>query len=176
MDFQSFLSAINQISEEKGLSSEKVIETVEHALASAYKKEYGKKGQIIKAKINPKTGKTEFSRVMLVVDDTMVYIPEKAEGEEKEKFKVSKSYRPTEEEINQEEPKEDVTDRRVRYNEERHLLIEEARKRGEKVEPGDEIVTILEPKEEFGRIAAQTAKQVVLQKIREAEKEIILKE
>ncbi|HOS12828.1 MAG TPA: transcription termination factor NusA [Candidatus Pacearchaeota archaeon] len=176
MDFQSFLSAINQISEEKGLSSEKVIETVEHALASAYKKEYGKKGQIIKAKINPKTGKTEFSRVMLVVDDTMVYIPEKAEGEEKEKFKVSKSYRPTEEETNQEEPKEDVTDRRVRYNEERHLLIEEARKRGEKVEPGDEIVTILEPKEEFGRIAAQTAKQVVLQKIREAEKEIILKE
>jgi N utilization substance protein A len=106
----------------------------------------------------------------------MVYIPEKAEGEEKEKFKVSKSYRPTEEETNQEEPKEDVTDRRVRYNEERHLLIEEARKRGEKVEPGDEIVTILEPKEEFGRIAAQTAKQVVLQKIREAEKEIILKE
>ena len=176
MDFQSFLSAINQISEEKGLSSEKVIETVEHALASAYKKEYGKKGQIIKAKINPKTGKTEFSRVMLVVDDTMVYIPEKAEGEEKEKFKVSKSYRPTEEETNQEEPKEDVTDRRVRYNEERHLLIEEARKRGEKVEQGDEIVTILEPKEEFGRIAAQTAKQVVLQKIREAEKEIILKE
>jgi N utilization substance protein A len=176
MDFQSFLSAINQISEEKGLSSEKVIETVEHALASAYKKEYGKKGQIIKAKINPKTGKTEFSRVMLVVDDTMVYIPEKAEGEEKEKFKVSKSYRPTEEETNQEEPKEDVTDRRARYNEERHLLIEEARKRGEKVEPGDEIVTILEPKEEFGRIAAQTAKQVVLQKIREAEKEIILKE
>jgi N utilization substance protein A len=176
MDFQSFLSAINQISEEKGLSSEKVIETVEHALASAYKKEYGKKGQIIKAKINPKTGKTEFSRVMLVVDDTMVYIPEKAEGEEKEKFKVGKSYRPTEEETSQEEPKEDVTDRRVRYNEERHLLIEEARKRGEKVEPGDEIVTILEPKEEFGRIAAQTAKQVVLQKIREAEKEIILKE
>jgi len=170
------LSAINQISEEKGLSSEKVIETVEHALASAYKKEYGKRGQIIKAKINPQTRKTEFSRVMLVVDDTMVYIPEKAEGEEKEKFKVGKSYRPTEEETSQEEPKEDVTDRRVRYNEERHLLIEEARKRGEKVEPGDEIVTILEPKEEFGRIAAQTAKQVVLQKIREAEKEIILKE
>lgn len=176
MDFQSFLSAINQISEEKGLSSEKVIETVEHALASAYKKEYGKRGQIIKAKINPQTRKTEFSRVMLVVDDTMVYIPEKTEGEEKEKFKVSKSYRPTEEETSQEEPKEDVTDRRVRYNEERHLLIEEARKRGEKVEPGDEIVTILEPKDEFGRIAAQTAKQVVLQKIREAEKEIILKE
>jgi len=50
MDFQSFLSAISQISEEKGLSSEKIIETVEHALASAYKKEYAKRGQIIKSK------------------------------------------------------------------------------------------------------------------------------
>lgn len=176
MDFQSFLSAINQISEEKGLSSEKIIETVEHALASAYKKEYAKRGQIIKAKINPKNGKTEFSRTMLVVDDTMVYIPERGEDEEEETFKVSKSYRPTEEEINSEEPKEDVTDRRVRYNEEKHLLIEEAKKKGEKVEPGEEIVTTLEPQEDFGRIAAQTAKQVVLQKIREAEKEIVLEE
>ncbi|MDD2274703.1 MAG: transcription termination factor NusA [Candidatus Pacebacteria bacterium] len=176
MDFQSFLSAINQISEEKGLSSEKIIETVEHALASAYKKEYAKRGQIIKAKINPKNGKTEFSRIMLVVDDTMVYIPERVEGEEEETFKVGKSYRPTEEELNSEEPKEENTERRVRYNEEKHLLIEEAKKKGDKVEPGEEIVTLLEPKEDFGRIAAQTAKQVVLQKIREAEKEIVLEE
>lgn len=175
MDFQSFLSAISQISEEKGLSSEKIIETVEHALASAYKKEYAKRGQIIKAKINPKNGKTEFSRIMLVVDDTMVYIPEKVEGEE-ETFKVGKSYRPTAEEINTEEPKEENTERRVRYNEEKHLLIEEARKKGEKVEAGEELITILEPKDDFGRIAAQTAKQVVLQKIREAEKDIILEE
>lgn len=176
MDFQSFLSAINQISEEKGLSSEKIIETVEHALASAYKKEYAKRGQIIKAKINPKNGKTEFSRTMSVVDDTMVYIPERVEGEEEETFKVGKSYRPTEEELNSEEPKEENTERRVRYNEEKHLLIEEAKKKGDKVEPGEEIVTLLEPKEDFGRIAAQTAKQVVLQKIREAEKEIVLEE
>jgi len=175
MDFQSFLSAISQISEEKGLSSEKIIETVEHALASAYKKEYAKRGQIIKAKINPKNGKTEFSRIMLVVDDAMVYIPEKAEGEE-ETFKVGKSYRPTAEELNTEEPKEENTERRVRYNEEKHLLIEEARKKGEKVEAGEELITILEPKDDFGRIAAQTAKQVVLQKIREAEKDIILEE
>ncbi len=176
MDFQSFLSAINQISEEKGLSSEKVIETVEHALASAYKKEYGKKGQIIRAKINPKNGKVEFSRVMLVVDDTMVYIPQKADGEEEEKFKVGKTYRPTVEEINTDDSKEENTEKRVRYNEEKHILIEEARKKGEKVEPGDEIIIPLEAKDDFGRIAAQTAKQVVLQKIREAEKEVVLEE
>jgi len=177
MDFQSFLSAIGQISEEKGLSSEKIIETVEHALASAYKKEYAKRGQVIKAKINPKNGKMDFSRVMLVVDDAMVYIPEKTEEEEEEEtFKIKKSYRPTEEELEPDDSKDDSLEKRVRYNEEKHLLIEEAKKKDIKLEPGEELIVPLETKEDFGRIAAQTAKQVVLQKIREAEKEIVLEE
>ena len=176
MDFQSFLSAIGQISEEKGLSSEKIIETVEHALASAYKKEYAKRGQVIKAKINPKNGKMDFSRVMLVVDDTMVYIPERTEEEEEETFKIKKSYRPTEEELEPDDSKDDSLEKRVRYNEEKHLLIEEAKKKDIKLEPGEELIVPLETKEDFGRIAAQTAKQVVLQKIREAEKEIVLEE
>jgi len=90
MDMQNFLSAISQLAEEKGLEQEKVLETVEHALASAYKKEYGKKGQIIKAKINPKTGDIEFWREKLVVDDSMVYIPENPE----EDVKIKKSYLP----------------------------------------------------------------------------------
>lgn len=176
MDFQSFLSAIGQISEEKGLSSEKIIETVEHALASAYKKEYAKRGQVIKAKINPKNGKMDFSRVMLVVDDTMVYIPERTEEEEEETFKIKKSYRPTEEELEPDDSKDESLEKRVRYNEEKHLLIEEAKKKDIKLEPGEELIVPLETKEDFGRIAAQTAKQVVLQKIREAEKEIVLEE
>ncbi|MFA5755443.1 MAG: transcription termination factor NusA [Candidatus Paceibacterota bacterium] len=176
MDFQSFLSAIGQISEEKGLSSEKIIETVEHALASAYKKEYAKRGQVIKAKINPKNGKMDFSRVMLVVDDTMVYIPERTEEEEEETFKIKKSYRPTEEELEPDDLKDESSEKRVRYNEEKHLLIEEAKKKDIKLEPGEELIVPLETKEDFGRIAAQTAKQVVLQKIREAEKEIVLEE
>ena len=176
MDFQSFLSAIGQISEEKGLSSEKIIETVEHALASAYKKEYAKRGQVIKAKINPKNGKVDFSRVMLVVDDTMVYIPERTEEEEEETFKIKKSYRPTEEELEPDDLKDESSEKRVRYNEEKHLLIEEAKKKDIKLEPGEELIVPLETKEDFGRIAAQTAKQVVLQKIREAEKEIVLEE
>ena len=123
MDFQSFLSAMSQISEEKGLSTERVLDTVEHALASAYKKEYGKKGQVIKAKINPKTGKVDFWRVRTVVDDTMVYIPEKveeveegAEPIEEIKIKIKDSYRPTEAELNTEEPEKEGenTERRVR--------------------------------------------------------------
>ena len=186
MDFQSFLSAISQIADEKGLSQERVLETVEHALASAYKKEYGKKGQVIKAKINPKGGKIDFWRVRNVVDDTMVYIPEKVEVEGEEPIeqeeeisvKIKDSYRPTEAELNTEEQEKEgeESERRVRYNAEKHILIEEAKKEDPKLKAGEELVIPLEPKDDFGRIAAQTAKQVVLQKIREAEKEVVLAE
>jgi len=55
MDFKSFASAIAQIAEEKGIAPEKVIESLEQALAAAYKKDYGKKGQKILAKFNSKT-------------------------------------------------------------------------------------------------------------------------
>jgi N utilization substance protein A len=186
MDFQGFLSAISQIADEKGLSQERVLETVEHALASAYKKEYGKKGQVIKAKINPKTAKIDFWRVRSVVDDTMVYIPEKVEVEGEEpveqeeeiSVKIKDSYRPTEAELNTEEAEREseASERRVRYNAEKHILIEEAEKEDAKLKAGDELIIPLETREDFGRIAAQTAKQVVLQKIREAEKEVVLAE
>ena len=52
MDIKSFTSAIAQIAEEKGISSEKVLEGIEMAIAAAYKKDYGKEGQVIKAKLD----------------------------------------------------------------------------------------------------------------------------
>ncbi|GMX58907.1 MAG: hypothetical protein MCSN_5610 [Candidatus Microsyncoccus archaeolyticus] len=170
MDMQNFLSAISQLAEEKGLQQEKVFETVEHALASAYKKEYGKKGQIIKAKINPKTGEVDFWREKIVVDDSMVYISENTEEVEE----IKKSYIPKEEELNNTEELEEGEGKRIKYNPERHVLIEEIE--DSKLKPGEEMIIKLEKKQDFGRIAAQTAKQVVLQKIREAEKENILEE
>ena len=166
MDFQGFLSAISQIADEKGLSQERVLETVEHALASAYKKEYGKKGQVIKAKINSKGGKIDFWRVRGVVDDTMVYIPEKVEVEGEEPVeqeeipeKVKDSYRPTEAELNavESEREGEESERRVRYNAEKHILIEESKEIDPKLKAGDELVIPLEAREDFGRIAAQTA-------------------
>jgi N utilization substance protein A len=187
MDFQSFLSALSQITEEKGLSQDKVLETVEHALASAYKKEYGKKGQLIKAKIDPKSGKVNFWRTKTVVDDTMVYIPENfgategdEEGEELKQqfsFDIKDSYRPTETEMNTEDAsQEEGVQKRVRYNPERHILIEESQQKNPELKVGEELIIPIEQKEDFGRIAAQTAKQVILQKIREAEKEAVLEE
>jgi len=182
MDFQEFLSAITQISDEKGLSREIIIETVEHALASAYKKEYGKKGQIIRAKMNQKTGKVDFFRSRLVVDESLVYIPFPSEEEEPENFdfKIKDKYRPIESEINSTEENPNLTageaQKRVRYNPERHILAEECKKEKINLEVGEEQIIPLEQKDDFGRIAAQTAKQVVLQKIREAEKDAVLAE
>ncbi|MEK9170734.1 MAG: NusA N-terminal domain-containing protein, partial [Patescibacteria group bacterium] len=82
MDLKQFASALGQISEEKGISPEKVLETIEIALAAAYKKEYGEKGQIVRAKFNSKTGDVKFSQVKIVVDQSMLK-PE-GEGEEEE--------------------------------------------------------------------------------------------
>ena len=71
-----FGSAIAQICEEKGIDKDRVIESVEAALAAAYKKDYGKKGQIIIAKMNEKTGEVDFKQLREVVDATTRTIEE----------------------------------------------------------------------------------------------------
>src|SRR3989344_8591917 len=155
MDLKQFTSALNQISEEKGISREKVLETIEMALAAAYKKEYGEKGQIVRAKFDPKTGDVEFFQIKIVVDESML----KPEDEEETSVK----------EVEGEEKK-------IRFNEERHIMIEEAKKAKKDAIIGDELEFPLETHEDFGRIAAQTAKQVIIQRIREAEREAVWNE
>jgi N utilization substance protein A len=161
MELKSFTAAIAQIAEEKGIPLEKVIESIESAIAAAYKKEYGKKGQVIRAKLDPKTGGVKFWRVRLVVDKDMIY-SEKELKELKEK-KAKK-------ELISEEKK------KIRFNPEKHIMLEEAKKIKPDIKPGEELILPLETKKEYGRIATQTAKQVILQKIREAEKEAIFEE
>jgi transcription termination/antitermination protein NusA len=163
MDIKNFISSISQIAEEKGIPTEKVIETVEMAIAAAYKKDYGKKGQIIKAKLDPETGQSKFWQVKTVVDEKMLYNEEDLERIAAEKEKKG---------FSEEEAKEE----KIRFNSERHLILEEAKEIDPKAEVGQEIEIPLETKEGYGRIASQTAKQVILQKIREAEKESILGE
>jgi len=156
MDIKNFTSAINQIAEEKGIPAEKVMETIEMAIAAAYKKDYGKKGQIIKAKLSPKTGQVKFWQVKQVVDQSMVY-----SEEELEKLK---------------EKREEAEERKIRFNPEKHIMAEEAKKKNPKIKPGQDLETPLDIQEDYGRIAAQTAKQVILQRIREAEREVIFSE
>ena len=155
MNLKSFTSAIAQIAEEKGIPKEKVLESIEQAIAAAYKKDYGKKGQKIKAKLDPKSGEVKFWQVKLVVDKSMI-LTEK----ELEKLKGKK------------EPREG----KVRFNPERHILLKEAKKINPKIKAGEELLIPLKSQKDYGRIAAQTAKQVIIQRIREAEKESIFEE
>ena len=103
MDLKSFASAIAQVAEEKGISQEKMRDIIEQAIAAAYKKDYGKKGQVIKAKLNPQTGELQFWQVKLAVDKSLLLtedeLKEKKEGEGK-----------------------------IRFNPEKHILLEDAKK------------------------------------------------
>jgi transcription termination/antitermination protein NusA len=153
-DLKVINSVLGELEEVRGIPREKIIEAIEAALATAYKKEYGKRGQIIRAKFDIKTGAVEFVQVKEVVDKDNVIFEDEAETLE----------------VKAPEDAEAVADERVIYNPEHHILLNEAKmmKRGAVV--GEEIVFPIESKGDYGRIAAQTAKQVIMQKIREAEK------
>src|SRR5512145_2894160 len=87
-----FGSAIAQISEEKGIDKAKVIETIEAALAAAYKKDYGKKGQHIKAVFDEVTGSSKFFKLLEVVDETTrEFVEEEDEAIEIKESHVAKS-------------------------------------------------------------------------------------
>ncbi len=167
LDFKNFAGAIAQIAEEKGISPEKIWETIEMAIAAAYKKDYGGKGQIVKCKLDPESGEVSFRQVKLVVSKSMIY-------SEKELEKLKKEGKENEPPVFSEAAAEKKE--KVRFNPEKHIMIEEAKKIKPKIKSGEELEIALEGKEDFGRIAAQTAKQVIMQKIREAERESIFAE
>lgn len=160
MDLKALVQGVAQIAEDKKIEAAKVFEAIEGALAAAYKKEYMTRGVIVKAKLDMEHGDLKFFQVKEVVDETTVKIVDTESDEAEE---------PTE--------RIDGEDAALpRYNSERHLLINEAKKIKKDVKVGDELEFPLEAKTDFGRIAAQTAKQVVIQKIREAERESIVAE
>ncbi len=158
------LKTINSVLEEfaeRGIPRASMIEAIEAAMATAYKREYGKRGQVVRTALDMNTGTLIFEQVKTVVDPTMVRFPE--EGEE-----VIEHPEHHHEELAEGEL--------PRFDAEKHMLIEDAKRIKRGAEVGDEIVFPLEPQDDFGRIAAQTAKQVIIQKIREAEKLSILEE
>ena len=59
IDLKVINSVLAQLEEERGIPKEKVIEAIELALATAYRKQFGKKGQIVRAKFDINSGKTE---------------------------------------------------------------------------------------------------------------------
>lgn len=135
MAISPFEAAINQICDEKKISRDIVVSTIEQALAAAYRKEYGNPKEIVRCEINlDDLGKSEMFQVYNVVSE--------------EEF---------EEEANQ-------------------ILLKDAKKKDKKLKEGDEYIVKLPSKADFGRIAAQTAKQVIIQRLQEAERDVLFQE
>lgn len=143
-DLKVINSVLGELEETRGISKASLIEAIEAALATAYKKEYGKRGQIIRTTFDISSGQAEFLQVKVVVDPTTVIMDEDEEIAD--------------------------TDTREYYNPEHHILLTDAKRIKKDAALGEEIVFPIESKGDYGRIAAQTAKQVIMQKIREAEK------
>lgn len=155
-DLKVINSVLSQLEEERGIPREKIIEAIEFALATAYKKEYGKRGQIIRAEFDPNTGTAELSQVKIVVDKDSVIFEEDVPDKDSRKKALDEG--------------------KIVFNSEQHIFLEDAKKIKRDAETEEEISFPLESGKEYGRIASQTAKQVIMQKIREAEKASVLSE
>jgi N utilization substance protein A len=180
LDIKQFTTAIKQIAEEKGIPEDKVIETIEAAIAAAYKKEYGEKGQIIRAKLNLETGEVRIFQVKFVIEsvDEAGNVLGKLPNWIGSEIESGRSLYQGKSDVISEEKKseQDIKEAKLKFNPEKHIILEEAKKIDKKIKVGDELITELEPKTSFGRIAAQTAKQVIIQRLREIERETIFSE
>ena len=137
---------------------ESVLATIEAALAAAFRKDFGQKNQNIQVNFDLDTGGMEVFDVKTVVEDLDLEELEK----EREEFEKKKE---AGEAVNEEELK--------KFNPKTEIMLTEARELKAKAKVGEEIKTKLEVPSEFGRMAAQTAKQVIIQRLREAEREVI---
>lgn len=157
-DLKVIHSVLDQLEEERGIPREKIIEAIEAALATAYRKDYGKKGQIIRAKFDLNSGATEFLQVKKIVDEKDIIMPNE-DGTLPEIPELT-----------------DEDNDKIIFNPEHHILLSDAQKIKKDAQIEEEIVFPLEMRDDYGRIASQTAKQVIIQKIREAEKVSVLGE
>lgn len=157
--------AIQALCDEKNLSYEAVMETIEAALAAAYRKDFGNKQQNIKVKFDPETGDMKAWDIKTVVEDIDPEVLEKAQEELSARREKAR-------EENRELTDEEMADL-PRFNPKTELMLAEAKKikKGNKV--GDVLEIVLEIPHDFGRMAAQTAKQVIIQKVREAERNMV---
>ena len=149
MNGKEFIKALKNIIEEKNIDEDVVYDAMEQGLITAYKKNYNSKTNV-KVKIDRNTGEFKVIRYYVVV-------PEYIEGDEIVDEDGNVTY--TEPEI----------------NEDAQILLEEAKEMFEDPKVGEEYEEEVTP-HDFGRVAASTCKQVVTQKIREAEKESLINE
>lgn len=194
------VDAIKQICDEKNIAYDSVIETIEQALAAAYRKDFGQKNQNIKCEFRPETGQVKAFDMKTVVEDLP---PEEEPGLEEEQTDGEKKDREIKKPVQPEagprqrraqqlsagnkeikKEKDNVqkgeiveTDKEERkFNPRTEIQISDAKKIKKTAKVNDIIKTALEIPTEFGRMAAQTAKQVIIQRLREVERDTIFKE
>lgn len=175
------VQAIHHVCEEKGLSYEAVLETIEAALASAYRKDFGDKErpQNIEALFDPETGQTRVFDVKTVVED--VDLEEVKRQEEERKQRIEEAAKTLEEARAKGEDLSALTidieeNTLPRFNPKTDIMLTQAQEKKPDAQIGDIIKTELPQPTEFGRMAAMTAKQVITQRLREAEREVVYNE
>lgn len=160
VDNKKFKLAVELLKKEKGIDENTIFEAMELALTSAYKKNYNSLSNV-RVEINRDNGDIKVFSFKTVVDRA-----------EEDKYKSFKDIDFSD--INEEE-EEDIEVLPFVYDERIHLTLEEAEEIVPGIKLGETIEEEVTPKD-FGRVAAATAKQVVVQKIREAEKNVIIDE
>jgi N utilization substance protein A len=179
---ETILQAIEQICQEKKISKELVLSAIEQALASAYRRDYGNKNQNLKVEFNPESGSMRVFDIKTVVEDVPTEEGEKeVEGkklktkkgkEKKEKTKKKKDDK--KEEIKTEITTDEIGGEETRrFNPRTEIQLAEAKKDNKKIKVGEIVKTELPMPTGFGRVAAQTAKQVIVQRLREAERQTV---
>lgn len=167
MDSKGFKNAVSVLVKEKGIKESVIYEAMELALTSAYKKNYNSLSNV-RVNVDGETGEIHvYSFKTVVLDEfTNPFPKEDAVIEDISEIK---------DEDYEEDEDEEEYEEEFEFDERIHITLEEARKIVSDINVGETIEEEVTPKD-FGRVAAATAKQVVIQKIREAERNIIIEE
>lgn len=190
MNNKEFKAALQVLEKEKGISEDVIYEAMELALFSAYKKNYNSLSNV-RVDIDREKGDIHiYSFKTVVLDETYAseedkqkrFEWERKEREEEERLRAILKAGIDTMEDDDDDYDPDAEDTEVEevyrpfvFDERIHLTLEEARKIVPNITVGETIEEEVTPKD-FGRVAASTAKQVVIQKIREAERNNIIEE
>ena len=168
MNGKEFKKALDNIVKEKNIDPEIVYDAMELALTSAYKKNFNSKTNV-KVLFDRNSGEIKVYSFLTVVPD------DKMTKEEYEDYLFESYTDDDEEDDEKEDDEKEETETPSFFNPETEIKLSDAKKIDKTLEIGDTIDNEVTPKD-FGRVATSTAKQVVIQKIREAERNSIVEE
>ena len=177
MNSKEFKKALDNIVKEKDIDPEVVYSAMELALTSAYKKNFNSKTNV-KVLFDRATGEIKVYSFLTVVEDDKMTKEEYDDAlfeRYAEDDELDTDIEEKDVEESEDEESEEKKDMPTFFNPDTEIKLSDAKKIDKNLEIGDTIDTEVTPKD-FGRVAASTAKQVVVQKIREAERNSIMDE